>query len=832
MTTKHLMKRIFLYIVLSLTTLAQSCQKDDGLRSEIDDLRDRVEALEKQLGTINAEIRNIHALLSEGVLVVGVTPGQNKDYTIELSDGTVIEIIVGKEHPALVPTMSIGPDGNWTYSLNGTTFLPLLDAQGNPIPARSDDGVTPQLKIDDQGYWLISYDGGPYTQLLQDGKPVSAAGSKVSYSIFEDVKYNPQSGMLEIELRDGQKLTFPVMDSFSMTITPTGRQNFLLGETRQFEVSAQGISELKIEAPEGWRARIDQTTLTVTAPSTTNQEQDAQIDITIYSQEGYRRIVHFEVHLKSTAYDPAGTKAWNDFLANNDQNLLVDYSYAGYKRGEVAPPDVYSLNHEIVNIRTYGAIADDGRSDREAFVAAAAAAVEIAKTGKTAIIYFPNGRYDLKESAEVDGTQTELLIRSSNIVLKGESREGSVIVMNSYNEPPAGSDNPPSLVSLKNWSGLSALTDVTSDARRGAFSVEVASAARITKNMWVCLTLSNNDPELIAQELAPKQFHASMTSLSDAPDPIDPIKGGGVKVLEYHQVKSVSGNTVTFYEPIMHAVESRWGWKLFDFKNHYENVGVEDLTFEGNCIPAFSHHGDDGQNVGWLNDSGYKLLTLMRLTDSWVRRVTFRNVSEGLTFAHCANTSAYDIRVEGRRGHSAVRAQASSRVFIGKVSDLADVVDAQGQIVAAGAGQWHTSGVSQTSIGTVLWQLDWGAGSCFEAHASQPRATLVDNCSGGLVVGRMGGATSQLPNHLGGLTLWNFNAKAAPANYVWWSNSDSWIKCLPPIVVGYHGAATIFDAGQTELDESHGTAVNPGSLYEAQLRNRLGYVPGWLNALK
>ena len=32
--------------------------------------------------------------------------------------------------------------------------------------------------------------------------------------------------------------------------------------------------------------------------------------------------------------------------------------------------------------------------------------------------------------------------------------------------------------------------------------------------------------------------------------------------------------------------------------------------------------------------------------------------------------------------------------------------------------------------------------------------------------------------------------------------------------------------------ENNNGAVEPLSLYEAQLRNRLGYVPGWLNALK
>ena len=34
------------------------------------------------------------------------------------------------------------------------------------------------------------------------------------------------------------------------------------------------------------------------------------------------------------------------------------------------------------------------------------------------------------------------------------------------------------------------------------------------------------------------------------------------------------------------------------------------------------------------------------------------------------------------------------------------------------------------------------------------------------------------------------------------------------------------------MDEGHGMPVEPESLYEAQLEKRLGFVPGWLKALK
>lgn len=55
---------------------------------------------------------------------------------------------------------------------------------------------------------------------------------------------------------------------------------------------------------------------------------------------------------------------------------------------------------------------------------------------------------------------------------------------------------------------------------------------------------------------------------------------------------------------------------------------------------------------------------------------------------------------------------------------------------------------------------------------------------------------------------------------------------MPPIIVGFHGSAIDFNEEQTLRDESNGVPVEPESLYEAQLKNRLGYVPGWLTGLK
>ena len=202
----------------------------------------------------------------------------------------------------------------------------------------------------------------------------------------------------------------------------------------------------------------------------------------------------------------------------------------------------------------------------------------------------------------------------------------------------------------------------------------------------------------------------------------------------------------------MHDIDIQYndclGWEIREYK-YYEQVGIEDLTFVGQAVTPYYHHGEGAPEGvdAWKYDQEYRPVSMIRLVNSWVRNVDFESVSEAVTFSESANCSAYNIEIRGHRGHGAVRAAGSTRVFIGKISDVSS--DSRGD------GQWHGCGVSKPSIGNVIWNSNWGSNACFESHATQPRATLFDNCRGGLVRYHAGGAETEAPNHLSDLTLWN-----------------------------------------------------------------------------
>lgn len=526
----------------------------------------------------------------------------------------------------------------------------------------------------------------------------------------------------------------------------------------------------------------------------------------------------YTVSRTGTVGDMSAT--WYDYILQNSNNVLLDFSYAGYDHGETAPPAVSTLGYKTYNVKDYGAIPDDGLSDRAALQSIISTIGT--KANAKAIIYFPAGTYILHTSADDTGTKSNTLdLVMGHVIIKGDGRDKTFLEMAAPNQPANTSQmwSSPVMLSIRNnggadWQGR--LTEVTGDAAKGSFSVDVANASVLTADGWICLKLINNDATLIKQELG-RNPESTMTNLT----------GDGVQVYEYHQIKSISGNTITFYEPIMHAVESKWGWLVCSY-SHFEGVGVEDLTFVGHSKADFVHH------ASWEDDGAYKPINFVRMTNSWMRRVGFKNVSEAFTIGLSANVSAYDITIEGNRGHSAVRSEGSTRIFIGGVKDSSNGLLADNHsIYANGTGQYHACGVSKQSIGTVVYNATWGSDGCFESHATQPRATLIDACKGGFMQYRMGGDRTQLPNHLADLTIWNFNATNTSTGttfpFQWWSPSDIWIKLLPPIVVGFHGYTIPFAESQMKRNESQGTAVKPASLYEAQLKERLGYLPAWLS---
>ena len=868
------MKKVISIICITLLVALYSCDERDDLRSDIDNLKERVANLEASIEQMNSDISNYQQMVEGKILVVGYSKDEQDNYTIELSNGETVTIYSGKVDMNDMPLFSVNASGHWAYTINDmTTELLVNDKPVSAIPEAGTAGVTPKLKVDANGFWLISIDNGSTWNKLgnnqiADGTQAVANAS----SLFSNVTIDEATGQITFTIRaDNSQVKVPIYGKdFYPTIKYEGTATFGLGQKQEFLVEQANVETATIEN-QTWGVKLTENKLIVTAPKTNVQgkEYEEQIYIKIFSKEGYCRVVKLPVKLLTTEIDANSALAWQRFRQGED-NVLPDYSYAGYNHGESAPQGAFSLGYQVINVKER--MTAKNMTAREALISILQekGMTRVNGTNKLnanakIVIYFPAGDYILHndddntrdESKQKDAVDSKnnnvssgIEIYGGNFVIKGDGPDKTRLIMETPNLPTSISNlsSSPILLAIKHTNGPNnagnspKLASVTENAKRGDFTVKVSGTTGISSGQWVQLRLRSGDRELVKKEIGPIALNENW-AIAKAPISINQSSDDlyGVKITEFHQVKSASNGKITFYEPIMHDIDIKYndteGWEIRTYK-YLENVGVEDLSFVGNALDGYAHHGEghaEQAKVGWQYDGAYKPLLLQRVVNSWVRNVHFESVSEALTFAESANSSAYDIRISGKRGHSAVRSQGSSRVFIGKVRDESAGNDVYGKSCQ---GQFHGCGVSKPSVGTVLWNVTWGNDACFESHATQPRATLIDNCSGGLVYYRAGGDENEVPNHLGDLTLWNLNVTGTDShasNFAWWSDSDTWWKIFPPIVVGTHGMNVKFsgkEQQQVTYEESTGMKVSPESLYEAQLRERLGYVPGWLNALK
>lgn len=868
------MKKVISIICITLLVALYSCDERDDLRSDIDNLKERVANLEASIEQMNSDISNYQQMVEGKILVVGYSKDEQDNYTIELSNGETVTIYSGKVDMNDMPLFSVNASGHWAYTINDmTTELLVNDKPVSAIPEAGTAGVTPKLKVDANGFWLVSIDNGSTWNKLgnnqiADGTQAVANAS----SLFSNVTIDEATGQITFTIRaDNSQVKVPIYGKdFYLTIKYEGTATFGLGQKQEFVVEQANVETATIEN-QTWGVKLTENKLIVTAPKTNVQgkEYEEQIYIKIFSKEGYCRVVKLPVKLLTTKIDANSAIAWQHFKTG-ENNVLPDYSYAGYNHGESAPQGAFSLRYQVINVKER--MTAKNMTAREALISILQekGMTKVNGTNKLnanakIVIYFPAGDYVLHndddntrdESKQKDAVDSKnnnvssgIEIYGGNFVIKGDGPDKTRLIMETPNLPTSISNlsSSPILLAIKHTNGPNnagnspKLASVTENAKRGDFTVKVSGTTGISSGQWVQLRLRSGDRELVKKEIGPIALNENW-AIAKAPISINQSSDDlyGVKITEFHQVKSAANGKITFYEPIMHDIDIKYndteGWEIRTYK-YLENVGIEDLSFVGNALDGYAHHGEghaEQAKVGWQYDGAYKPLLLQRVVNSWVRNVHFESVSEALTFAESANSSAYDIRISGKRGHSAVRSQGSSRVFIGKVRDESAGNDVYGKSCQ---GQFHGCGVSKPSVGTVLWNVTWGNDACFESHATQPRATLIDNCSGGLVYYRAGGDENEVPNHLGDLTLWNLNVTGTDShasNFAWWSDSDTWWKIFPPIVVGTHGMNVKFpgkEQQQVTYEESTGMKVSPESLYEAQLRERLGYVPGWLNALK
>ena len=495
----------------------------------------------------------------------------------------------------------------------------------------------------------------------------------------------------------------------------------------------------------------------------------------------------------------AESRHWQDFVnfkKTGGAPGLPDYSYAGYAMGG---QDIPKATGKRFAVTEYGAVPDDDKCDRAGIIAAIAAA----KAAGGGVVYFPKGRYLV---AEQENIMESIRIDSPDIVLKGAGcgPGGTEIFMRHH----YGTKTPQKMYAVEKlfyfcppeeMFRAPGIARITADAPRETFVIEVDRTDQLKPGQYVMLTMRN--PKANSLYLAGLEPWSIWTETINR----------GVRISgERHQIDRIEGNKVFFKEPVHCQIVAEHEWYVRP-NGMLPGWGVEDILFRG-CQPGnFKHH------LNYILDSGWSMIGMHRGINPYVRRCRFVDVSIAVSISSSYGATVMNCAIEGTQGHSSF---AFDYLNYGGLA--AFTID--------NATTFHGWGANAGAVGSVIYRCK-NSDRGFDWHASWPYATLIDNCTGGLVGN--GGGFHVLPNHMQHLVLWNFHQTSGKPRYKY----DFWqpragkerysnVKVVKPYIIGYRGPWTFLESSCADV-ESYGKPVTPASLYLAQYNLRFGKLPPW-----
>ena len=208
---QNTMRKGILLIFTMLATLIGCGQYDDSeLKSDINDLKSRMAALEQQCKNMNENLTSLQTIVNasqkqDGIVSVTDLP-DGQGYSVKFVSGKVIYLYNGTNGTgSSTPKISVrqDSDGIYYWTVDGEWLI----VDGKKVRASATDGkdaVTPQFKIED-GFWYVSYDGGNSWSKL--GKATGDDG-KDSDGFFKSVTV--EDGYAVFVMNDSEQTTLRI----------------------------------------------------------------------------------------------------------------------------------------------------------------------------------------------------------------------------------------------------------------------------------------------------------------------------------------------------------------------------------------------------------------------------------------------------------------------------------------------------------------------------------------------------------------------------------------------------------------------------------------------
>lgn len=221
--------------------LTVSCDDKDGdrLRSiggRVEYLEDEILKFNRMIQEMDAALAGISSAVENGDYITNIVQNADGSYTLTFQNGRIVTLRDGEngldgmdgqdgkdgkdgKEATLIVTVQQDIDGQWYWVLNGQW---LLDSNGHKVRAGATDGAdgqngrngrdgqVPQMRINENGIWEVSTDGGRTwvsTGVQANGKD----GKDGRVDIFRSVVLSEDGKYLIVTLATtGETFTIPI----------------------------------------------------------------------------------------------------------------------------------------------------------------------------------------------------------------------------------------------------------------------------------------------------------------------------------------------------------------------------------------------------------------------------------------------------------------------------------------------------------------------------------------------------------------------------------------------------------------------------------------------
>lgn len=320
-----------------------------------------------EVSKINANVTAMQAVV-QGQVINSVRES-GTTYDILLANGT--ELKIDNQIYSNAPAVDFH-DGKWFIDKTAVTDGDNLD-------------ILPVFSVNEAGKWTVSADGN---EMILD-KAVSTEGEEY----FTGIEHSEKE--FRLTTRSAARFAAPVAAGFLFKIDAAGVQNFVLGQTRSYNITKNGISAATVVAPEGWEVSLSENQIKITAPHspvTKAVVADSKTDVSVIavSTAGYVTIAKVLTELDETASatDPFAMLAMGEVKAFSAKvNVTVQNQSAWYwmlKKATEAAPSVEEMKAATAGTSTEVVLSTEPETGYVFYVLP----VKDAKDGKIAKVEF------------------------------------------------------------------------------------------------------------------------------------------------------------------------------------------------------------------------------------------------------------------------------------------------------------------------------------------------------------------------------------------------------------------------------------------------------------